>query len=106
MEIKRKFEMQVATKRQYIIRQSPSGRQTACAKCGEPMLMTEQAAGFFGVKQRRIFQIIENEAAHYTEIEAGETMICLTTLAEILNNETGKIQTHTLPAQTPRSSER
>ena len=87
MEIKRKFEMLVATNRRYIIRQSPSGRQIVCAKCGEPMLMTEQAAGFFGVKQRRIFQIIETEAAHFTEIEAGAVMICMTSLAEILDGE-------------------
>ena len=87
MEIKRKFEMSVATNRRYIIHQSASGRQIACAKCGEPMLMTEQAAGFFGVTQRRIFQIIENEAAHFTESEAGAVMICLTSLAKALDGE-------------------
>ena len=87
MEIKRKFEILVATNRQYTIRQSPSVRQIACAECGEPMLMTEQAAGFFGIKQRRIFRIIENEAAHYTEIEAGAVMICMTSLAEILDGK-------------------
>ena len=85
MEIKRKFEMLVATNRRYTIRQSPSVRQIACAECGEPMLMSEQAAGFFGIKQRRIFQIIETEAAHYTEIEAGAVMICMTSLAEFLD---------------------
>jgi len=87
MEIKRKFEMLVATNRRYVIRQSPPGRQLACAKCGEPMLMTEQAAGFFNIKQRRVFQIIETEAAHYTEIEAGAVMICLSSLAAILDGE-------------------
>ncbi len=87
MEIRRKIEMLVATNRRYVIRQSAPGRPTACAECGEPMLMTEQAAGFFGVKQRRIFQIIENEVAHYTEIEAGAVMICLTSLAEVLDGK-------------------
>lgn len=87
MEIKRKFEMLVATNRRYIIRQSPSVRQIACAECSEPMLMTEQAAGFFGIKQRRIFQIIESEAAHFTEIEAGAVMICLPSLAAVLESE-------------------
>jgi len=84
MEIKRKFESLTVTNRRYIIRQSPPGRQIACAECGEPMLMSEQAAGFFGIKQRRIFQIIETEAAHFTETEAGAVMICLTSLAEVL----------------------
>jgi hypothetical protein len=85
MEIKRKFEMLVATNRCYTIRQSTPGRQIACAKCGEPMLMTEQATVFFGVKQRRIFQIIETESAHFTETEAGAVMICITSLAEFLD---------------------
>ncbi len=84
MEIKRKFEMLIATNRRYTIRQSAPARQIACAECGEPMLTTEQAAGFFGVTQRRIFQVIETEAAHFTETEAGAVMICLTSLAEVL----------------------
>lgn len=87
MEIKRKFEMLIATNRRYTIRQSSSGRQIACAKCGEPMLTAEQAAGFFGIKQRRIFQIVETEAAHFTEIEAGAMMICLPSLAAVLESE-------------------
>jgi len=86
MEIKRNFEMLVATNRRYIIRQSPSGRQTACAECGEPMLTAEQAANIFGIAQRRIFQIIETEAVHYTETEAGAVMICITSLAEFLDD--------------------
>ena len=87
MEIKRKFEMLVATNRRYTIRQSTPGRQIACAKCGEPMLTTEQAANIFDIKQRRIFQIIETEAAHFTETEAGAVMICMTSLAEVLDGE-------------------
>lgn len=87
MEIKRKFEMLVATNRRYVIRQSASAKQIGCAKCGEPMLTTEQAANLFGVQQRRIFQIIETEAAHFTEIEAGAVMICITSLAEFLDGE-------------------
>ena len=87
MEIKRKFEMSVATNRRYIIRQSKQVGQIACAECGEPMLTTEQAANMFGIKQRRIFQIIETEAAHFTETEAGAVMICLTSLAEVLDGK-------------------
>jgi hypothetical protein len=51
------------------------------------MLPTEQAANIFGIKQRRIFQIIETEAAHFTEIEAGAVMICLPSLAAVLDGE-------------------
>jgi len=84
MEIKRSFEMLVVTNRRYIIRQSAPGRPIACAECGEPMLTTDQAARIFGITQRRVFQIIETEAAHFTETEAGAVMICLTSLAEVL----------------------
>ena len=87
MKIKRKFEMLVAANRRFVIRQSPSGRQIACAECGEPMLTTEQATNIFDIKQRRIFQIIETEAAHFTETEAGAVMICMTSLAKFLDGE-------------------
>ena len=87
MEIKRKFEKLVATKRRFIIRQSPSVRQTACANCGEPMLAIEQSAKLFGIKQRRIFQIIETEAVHYNETVAGAVNICIQSLAAVLDCE-------------------
>ncbi|MCY7348443.1 MAG: hypothetical protein LH614_19795 [Pyrinomonadaceae bacterium] len=87
MEIKRNFEMLVAINRRYIIRQSAPGRQIACAECGEPMLTTEQAANTFGIKQRRIFQIIETKAAHFTETEADAVMICITSLKRILGSK-------------------
>ncbi len=87
MEIKRRFEFSIETNRRYIIRQSASGRQIACAECGEPMLRVEQAAAFFGIKQRRIFQIIETGAVHFTEIELSAAMICLSSLAAVLDGE-------------------
>lgn len=99
MEIKRKFELLITTNRLYTIRQSPSVKQIACAECGEPMLTTEQAAGLFSINQRRIFQIIETEAVHFSEVKTEAVMVCITSLAENLN-ETSIIKKHTLPAQT------
>ncbi len=87
MEIKRKFELLAATKRRYTIRQSPSVGRIACAKCGEPMVTTEQAAVFFDITQRRVFQIIEAGAAHFTEIETGAVMVCLPSLATVLDDK-------------------
>ena len=92
MKIKRKFEMLVAINQIYIIRKSSSGKQTACAKCGESMLTAEQTAGMFGITQRRIFQIIEIEAVHFTEAETGAAMICLSSLAAVLDGEVKKNQ--------------
>jgi hypothetical protein len=88
MEIKRKLEMLVVTKRRYVVRQAAPGRQIACAECGAPMLTAEQAANFLGITQRRIFQLIETEAAHYAETDAGAVMICLPSLTAVLDGKT------------------
>ncbi|HEX8288073.1 MAG TPA: hypothetical protein VF556_08760 [Pyrinomonadaceae bacterium] len=97
MEIKRKFEMLIETNRRYIIRQSPPGGQFICAKCGEPMLMVEQAAGLFDITQRRVFRIIEVKTVHFTEIETGAVMICITSLKTALGG--GEILTPTDSSQ-------
>lgn len=87
MEIKRKFELLIETNRRYIIRQSPPDGQIGCVQCNEPMIRVEQAAVFFGITQRRIFQIIEVKAVHFTETEAGAAMICITSLKGALGGE-------------------
>ncbi len=87
MEIKRSFEKLVVTKRRFVIRQTPSVKQTTCAECGEPLLTAEQIANLFAITQRRVFQIIETGAAHFSETNAGAAMICLKSLAVVLNGE-------------------
>lgn len=87
MEIKRKFEMLVATNRRYIIRQTNTGDQMTCSKCGSAMLVAEKTAVLFGIKQRIIFQLIEKNAAHFTETEAGAVMACLSSIAESLDKK-------------------
>ena len=85
MEIKRKYEKLTITNRRLVIRQSPSVEQTACAKCGSSVLPIAQAAVLFGIKQTRIFQIVEADAAHFTETELGVLMICLNSLSAVLD---------------------
>ena len=87
MRITRKIEMTIATNSTYIIRKSSSSRKVVCPKCGEPMLTAEQAAGMFGITQRRVFRIVEAGAAHYTEADAGAVMICIKALQEFLGGE-------------------
>ena len=87
MEIKRKFEKLVVTRRRFVVRQSAPEASITCAECGEPMLAIKQSAVFFGITQRRIFQITEAGAAHFIETEAGAVMICLTSLADFLDGE-------------------
>lgn len=90
MEIKRNFEKFVVTKRRFVIRQTPLVKQTTCAKCGEPMLPIAQAAVFFAMKQTRIFQIVETGAVHFTEAESEALMICLNSLATVLDGNSEK----------------
>lgn len=49
-------------------------------------------ANLFSIKQRRIFQIIETETAHFTEIEAGAVMNCLTSVSAVSDGETRENQ--------------
>lgn len=90
MEIKRNFEKLTVTRRRFVIRQTPSVKQMACAECGEPMLTIAQAAVLLGIKQSRIFQIVETGTAHFTEIEAGALMICLNSLSAVLDCDSEK----------------
>lgn len=85
MEIKRNFEKLTVTKRRFVIRQMPPFKQTNCANCGETMVTIAQAAVLLRLKQSRIFQIVETGAAHFTEAEAGALMICLSSLAAVLD---------------------
>lgn len=87
MEIKRNFEKLVITKRRFVIRQTQSVEQTICAVCGEAMLPIAQTAVLFRLKQSRVFQLVETGAAHFTEAEAGALMICLNSLAAVLDSE-------------------
>lgn len=54
------------------------------------MLTIAQVAILFGIKQSRIFQIIEQEASHFTETEAGALMICLNSLTIFLEADEKK----------------
>ena len=54
------------------------------------MLAIAQAAVLLGIKQSQIFQTAETGAAHFTEAEAGTLMICLNSLAAVLDRDSEK----------------
>ncbi len=86
MEIKRITEILVETERQYVVRQPEYATQVFCPACNEPTLVAEQIAGVFGISRRVVYRIVERDAAHFTEIETGAVMICLTSLAAFLES--------------------
>lgn len=93
MEIKRKIEMAVVVNRRYVLRPAVTRKQMTCAECGAPMLAIEQAANLLDITQRRIFQIIETGAAHFTETATGALMICLPSLMTVLDDQARNNQT-------------
>lgn len=87
MQIKRELEFTLSASRRFIIRQlRPDVSLSPCAQCGEPLVAAEQAANLLGVSHRRIFQIIETDGVHFTETEAGTTLICIASMSDIDHN--------------------
>lgn len=81
MQIKREFEMTSRTSRRFIIRQSPNEDAiSSCAKCGEPMVVAEQAAKLLGIAQRQIFRIVETGSVHFCETATGTTLVCIASM--------------------------
>lgn len=85
MEIKRKVEIFFETRRQFVIHQPETIEQIFCLECGEPMLAAEQAAEFFGTTRRQIYRYIETGGPHFLEAAAGAVMICIFSLAAIID---------------------
>lgn len=88
MEIKRKIGILIQTRRKFVIRQPPEGERVFCAECSEPMLTAEQTAALLAVSQRRIFQLVELGAGHFTETEAGALFVCPNSFVEFVSNQT------------------
>ncbi|HLM61193.1 MAG TPA: hypothetical protein VK308_10330 [Pyrinomonadaceae bacterium] len=88
MEIKRKIGILIQTRRKFVIRQSPEGELGVCAECGETMLSAEQTAALLAVSHRRIFQLVELGAGHFTETDVGALFVCPNSLVEFISNQT------------------
>lgn len=80
MEIKRKLKISATTKRRIFFADSTAREPIICSKCGSVQSTVREAALFLGIKQRRIFQLIELNEVHYSETETGEVMICPSTV--------------------------
>jgi hypothetical protein len=92
MEIKRKTDIFIETRRQFVISEPETNVQISCPRCQEMMLTAEQAADFFGISRRIIYQFVETGAVHFVENETDAVMICFSSLAAILDGEARKNQ--------------
>ena len=86
MEIIRKKDILIETKRRFIINQPETGEQVFCPLCAGQMITAEASAILFGLSRRVIYRIIENEKVHFTETENGLILTCPESFAEILTN--------------------
>lgn len=84
LEIKRKIEVCVQTKRRFIIRQPWESEQLICPECAGPMIAAEQIAILLGIGRRRVYQLVEAGNAHFVETAAGILMVCPNSLAQTL----------------------
>jgi len=76
MEIKRTTEIVVETERRLVVRQPEHVEQIVCSSCNELMVTTEQAAIVFNIRQRAVYQLVENGTAHFAETENGVLFVC------------------------------
>lgn len=86
MEIIRKTEIVVETKRRFIINRSSAAEYLICPDCPGRMMTAEAAAAVFNVSRRAVYRFIEQEKGHFSETEAGEIFICSDSFAEVLEN--------------------
>lgn len=89
MEIKRKTEITIATRKRFIVQTPETEEQIFCSQCAEPetLITAEQAAALFNVSRRAVYQLVENGTAHFVETDAGVLLVCPNSLAETLKND-------------------
>lgn len=89
MEIKRKTEITIATRKRFIVQTPETEEQFFCSQCAEryPLITAEQAAVFFKVSRRAVYQLVENGTAHFVETDAGVLLVCPNLLTKILEGE-------------------
>jgi len=90
MEIIRKTDILVKTKRRFIISQPETCEQIFCSFCPGQMISAEASAVLFKLSRRAVYRMIETERIHFTESENGLLFICPDSFAEILTHDAEK----------------
>ena len=93
MEIKRKTEIFVSTRKRFVIHYPESSEQIFCPQCetATPMIAAEGCAALFGISRRAVYRQIEAGTAHFAETGAGVVMLCLPSLAGISVDDNTKL---------------
>lgn len=89
MEIKRKTEITIATRKRFVVPAPATEEQIFCSQCAErePLMAAEQAAALFNLSRRAVYLMVETGAAHVRETDAGVLLVCPSSLTKILEGE-------------------
>ena len=87
MEITRKTDILVKTRRRFTVSRADFPDRIECRECSELMLKAEQAARLFGISCRELYRLIEVGAADYIETENGASFVCTTSLADYFDEQ-------------------
>lgn len=90
MEIIRKTDILVETKRRFVISQPEFEEQFFCPHCPGQMISAEASAVLFKLSRREIYRMIEKELVHFCETSDGLILICPDSFAEILSKSEEK----------------
>jgi hypothetical protein len=82
VEIKRKIEVLVHTRRRFTLRPALADTNAPCIVCGGVMLAAEQTAIVCGLTRRRVYRIVEAGNAHFIETDTGVLLVCPDSLAD------------------------
>lgn len=84
MEIIKKTNILVRTRKESAVRQMPTTEQILCGQCGVMILTVQKVADSFQISTRLIYRLIETESVHFIENDGNEIYVCPFSVKEIL----------------------
>jgi hypothetical protein len=87
--MKRRTEITIETDHQLIIRKRVGIRSAQCGTCNKQvtMITADVAAKLAGLSSRALYRLIEADRIHFIELHDGSSLICLSSLNQLLNVE-------------------
>jgi hypothetical protein len=90
MKIRRRLEMVIETQTRQVIRAESNSYREAhwCPECAAAVVMiTPEGTGIVGATSRAIYRLVESGKVHFAETPEGTLLICLSSLAAVVNQE-------------------
>jgi hypothetical protein len=88
MEVKRRKEIFIETRRRLIVYLPEAAEKIFCPICqsNELLISAEQTAAYLGINRRIVYRMVETETTvHFIETETGILLVCLNSLQKVLD---------------------